>query len=85
MVRFIRWGIVNWRDWKFKNKIMKKLLLILLIISHLATAQDGTIFDPVTPQKQIEGLKITENLMINGRLEEDAWKLAPVAKGFFKQ
>ena len=64
---------------------MKKLLPILLIISHLATAQDGTIFDPITPQKQIEGLKITENLTINGRLEEDAWKLAPVAKGFFKQ
>jgi hypothetical protein len=64
---------------------MKKILLILLTISYLSFSQDGTIFQPQNPPKEISGLKIIENININGRLDEAVWKNTPVANGFFKQ
>lgn len=64
---------------------MKKLLLILLTISHLSFSQDGDIFPPQTPQKEIFGQKINENININGRMDESVWKNTPTANGFFKQ
>lgn len=48
-------------------------------------AQDGVVFDPQTPLKEISGQKIIENINVNGRLDESSWSQAPLATGFFKQ
>ena len=65
--------------------LMKKLLLLLLFINRITIAQDGTIFSPLHPPKEILGRKIKENLNINGRMDESAWNFTPVANDFFKQ
>ncbi|MBK6977412.1 MAG: hypothetical protein IPH28_10200 [Cytophagaceae bacterium] len=64
---------------------MKKKLLILLTISHLAFSQDGDIFPPQAPQKEIFGQKINENIQVNGRMDEEVWQKTSIASGFFKQ
>jgi len=61
------------------------LLLVNLLSGNVACAQDGTIFQPQSPPKEIVGLKISENLSINGRLDESVWRLAAPASGFFRQ
>jgi Domain of unknown function (DUF5916)/Carbohydrate family 9 binding domain-like len=64
---------------------MKKILLILLVISRLAIAQDGDIFLPQNPSKEIFGRKINDNITINGKMDESVWANTPTANGFFKQ
>ncbi|MFN3850325.1 MAG: DUF5916 domain-containing protein [Spirosomataceae bacterium] len=64
---------------------MKKLLFILLIISRLSFSQDGDIFPPQIPQKEIFGNKINENIQVNGRMDEAVWQQIPIANDFFKQ
>ena len=64
---------------------MKKTITLLLILYHFANAQDGTVFLPQNPAKIIQGLKINENLSIDGNLKEDVWQKAEVASDFFKQ
>ncbi len=65
--------------------LLYNCLIISLLIGFSTLAQDGYIFPAQNPPKEISGLKIKENLTINGRLEEDSWRLAPLANGFFKQ
>lgn len=61
---------------------MKKLLYpwLLLAFSLPALAQD--IFLPPTEKVEISAIKILEHLTIDGKLDEPAWRLAPVATGF---
>ncbi len=64
---------------------MRTTFFVLCFVNQLAFAQDGTIFLPENPPKSISGLKIEENLNINGKLDETAWQKTEVAKDFFKQ
>ncbi|RCR65558.1 carbohydrate binding family 9 domain-containing protein [Larkinella punicea] len=60
-------------------------LIVTALLWGVACAQDGTVFQPENPPKEITGLKIAENLLINGRLDEPAWQIAKLASGFFRQ
>lgn len=49
-----------------------------------AQTPDPTIFQPVQPPKQIQAVRATGPLTINGRLDEADWQHVPVATGFFQ-
>lgn len=63
------------------------LLLIGFGLSCLglhAQTPDPTVFQPVQPPKQIQAVRATGRLTINGRLDESDWQGAPSATGFFQ-
>ncbi|WP_155297170.1 carbohydrate binding family 9 domain-containing protein [Spirosoma aerolatum] len=72
---------------RYRNRIVTLFCgsIINAILGGSLLAQDGTVFAPENPPKEITGLKISENLLINGRLDEPVWRLAKPATGFFRQ
>jgi hypothetical protein len=61
-----------------QRRIVACSLLSCLFFSSFAQA----IFDPVKPQKKIVPFKITEQLNIDGRLDEAIWKSAAISDDF---
>ncbi len=61
-----------------------RLAGVFAALSGKLYGQDATIFQPVQPPKQIQAVRATTLLSINGRLDEADWQLAPVAMGFFQ-
>ncbi len=49
-----------------------------------AQTPDPTIFQPVQPPKQIQAVRTTGPLTVDGRLDEADWQGAPSATGFFQ-
>ena len=69
-------------------KIIRQLFtktLLVLFLPVVCFSQESEVFKPQSPKKEIEALKITENININGRLDEADWAAAKSATGFFRQ
>lgn len=67
-----------------KFKLFSSILL-MLGMAHSSMAQDGTIFPPVLPPREITALEIRENISIDGRLNESSWNQTITSGNFFKQ
>ncbi|GAB3221315.1 hypothetical protein GCM10027423_54070 [Spirosoma arcticum] len=61
-----------------------RLLIVFAALSFRLYGQDATIFQPVQPHKQVQAVRATEPLSIDGRLDEADWQLAPMTTGFFQ-
>ena len=59
-------------------------LITLGMSTVYAQTPDPTIFQPVQPPKQIQAVRATGPLTIDGRLDEDDWQGAPETAGFFQ-
>ena len=56
--------------------MFKRLPLLLLLISFKTFAQDAEIFKPDPVRKEINAVRITKSLRIDGLLNEPEWNLA---------
>lgn len=64
---------------------MKKyLLLFFLIKSFFVFAQDATIFKPDSIKKEIQAMKVTSNLKIDGILNESEWSFVNTIPQFIQ-
>ncbi len=53
--------------------MLRKLFLILFIFPFFAYPQDAQIFKPDSIRREIEAVKITSNLKIDGLLNDKEW------------
>lgn len=65
---------------------MNKLLIILLVMQAAGScaAQDTLNFPPPAFAPTVYASETTENIFIDGKLEETAWCKAPVIRDFFR-
>jgi hypothetical protein len=60
-------------------------LLGLLANILIIRAQDESVFDPVSPAREIEAMRLTdEEVRLDGLLDEPAWGRAPMQSNFFQ-
>ena len=62
--------------------MFQKLPLLLLLISFKTFAQDAEIFKPDSIRKEIDAVRITTSLHIDGLLNEPEWHLAKPSPRF---
>jgi len=59
------------------------ILFFFMLASGMAKAQDTTNFSPPAIAPKIYAIEAKDNIVVDGRLDEASWRLAPVIKDFF--
>jgi hypothetical protein len=55
----------------------------LFVLCQCVKAQDSVNFIPPSIAPKAYAIPVKDNIMVDGRLDEESWKLAPVIKNFF--
>lgn len=61
-----------------------KIILAFILFSNLGEAQDSLNFSPPVKAPVVYAVEAKDNIIVDGRLDEESWKAAPVISDFFK-
>jgi len=61
-----------------------KIILAVTLLFNIAKAQDTLNFSPPLKAPIVYAIEAKDNIVVDGRLNEESWKAAPVISDFFK-
>ena len=64
--------------------IPSKIILAITLLSNAVRAQDSLNFSPPLKAPVVYAIENKDNIVVDGRLNEESWKAAPVISDFFK-
>ncbi len=64
--------------------IPSKIILAITLLSNAVQAQDSLNFSPPLKAPIVYAIEAKDNIVVDGRLNEESWRAAPVIADFFK-
>lgn len=64
--------------------IPSKIILVITLLSNAVQAQDSLNFSPPLKAPIVYAIEAKDNIVVDGRLNEESWRAAPVIADFFK-